>query len=101
MDLKKTLFDDNQQMDQSKEIRKEATSLEKLKNLEDKITTAVERVKALKEENVILKRRIKELEELLNAKDLEIGQLTFEKNSVRDQIESLLSELEMIESERE
>jgi len=94
-----TLFDDDQHANQPKEIRKEVTSLEKLKGLEDKITIAVEKVKAIKEENMTLQKRIRELEELLNEKSIEIEQLRSEKNTIRDQIESLINELEMIETE--
>jgi hypothetical protein len=58
---KKTLFDDNQVSDQSSDIRKEVTSLEKLKILEDKIAATIERVKTLKEEKALMEKRIKEL----------------------------------------
>jgi FtsZ-binding cell division protein ZapB len=101
MVLKKTLFDDNQLLDQSKDIRKEVMPLERLKNLEDKITTAIERVKTLKEEKVTLHRKIKELEVLLGEKIQEIEQLKSEKHIIKNQIESLLDEIEMLESEKE
>ncbi len=93
------LFDDDNHVDQNKEIRKEDTSLEKLKGLEDKITIAVEKVKALKEENMTLQKRIRELEELLNEKSVEIEQLRSEKNVIRGQIESLINELDLVETE--
>jgi FtsZ-binding cell division protein ZapB len=99
MVLKRTLFDHVQHSDQSKERGKEAMALERLKNLEDKITTAIERVKALKEEKAVMQRRLREFEDLLNVKNLEIEQLRSERDSVREQIEGLLTELEMIESD--
>ena len=75
--------------------------MERLKNLEDKITTAIERVKTLKEEKLIMQRKIKELEGLLNEKNEEIEQIRYEKNTIRNQIESLLDELETLVSEKE
>jgi len=75
--------------------------LERLKNLEDKITTAIERVKTLKEEKLVMQRKIKELEGLLNDKNEEIEQLRYEKNTIRNQIEGLLDELETLVSEKE
>ncbi|OGW38154.1 MAG: hypothetical protein A2Y97_01515 [Nitrospirae bacterium RBG_13_39_12] len=96
---KKTLFDDNQVIDNSSGIRKEVTPLEKLKILEDKIAATIERVKALKEERVFMEKRIKELETLLNERNQEIDHLKSEKNSVKSQIEGLLTELETIEIE--
>jgi chromosome segregation ATPase len=97
--LKKTLFDDNQRRDQSTGLRKEVTSLERLKNLEDKITTAIERVKTLKEEKLIMQRKLRELEGLINDRNEEIEQLRYEKNTIRNQIESLLDELETLVSD--
>jgi len=99
--LKKTLFDDNQRRDQSTGLRKEVTSLERLKSLEDKITTAIDRVRTLKEEQFIMQRRIKELEGILNEKNEEIEQLRYEKDIIRNQIEGLLDELETLVSEKE
>ena len=75
--------------------------MERLKNLEDKITTAIERVKTLKEERLVLQRKIKELEGLVNEKNEEIEQLRYEKNTIRNQIEGLLDELETLVSEKE
>jgi len=99
MVLKRTLFDDNQFKNESKDIKKEVIPLEKLKTLEDKISTAIERVKTLKEEKTLLERRIRELEGLLNEKNQEIEQLRTEKNLVKGQIESLLNEIETLELE--
>jgi FtsZ-binding cell division protein ZapB len=99
--LKKTLFDDNQRRDESTGLRKEVTSLERLKSLEDKITTAIDRVKTLKEEQFIMQRKVKELEGILNEKNEEIEQLRYEKDIIRNQIESLLDELETLVSEKE
>jgi len=75
--------------------------LERLKSLEDKITTAIDRVKSLKEEQFIMQRRIKELEGILNEKNEEIEQLRYEKDIIRNQIEGLLDELETLVSEKE
>jgi gamma-glutamyl:cysteine ligase YbdK (ATP-grasp superfamily) len=99
--LKKTLFDDNRRRDESTGLRKEVTSLERLKSLEDKITTAIDRVKTLKEEQFIMQRKIKELEGILNEKNEEIEQLRYEKDIIRNQIEGLLDELETLVSEKE
>ncbi len=99
MVLKKTLFDDNQIIDQPKDSKKEVMVLEKLKTLEDKITAAIERAKTLKEEKASLERKVKELERLLNEKNQEVEQLRSEKNLIKSQIESLLNELETLESE--
>ncbi|MEW6675186.1 MAG: cell division protein ZapB [Nitrospirota bacterium] len=97
MDRKKTLFDDNQSIDRATEVKKEVMPLEKLKSLEDKITTAIERVKTLKDEKALLERKIRELEGLLNEKNQELEQLRSEKNLIKNQVESLLNELETIE----
>lgn len=99
MVFRKTLFDDDQLMDQPKELKKEVKPLEKLKNLEDKISTAIERVKTLKEEKSLSERRIKELERLLDEKNQELEQLRSEKNSMKGQLEALLSEIETLELE--
>lgn len=99
MVLKRTLFDDDQIMDQPKDSIKEVMPLEKLKTLEDKIANAIERVRTLKEEKVSLERKVKELEGLLNEKNQEVEQLRSEKNSIKSQIESLLNELETLELE--
>ncbi len=71
--------------------------MERLKNLEEKITTVVERVKALKEEKSALEKKILELEGLLNEKNRTIESLTAEKTSIKTQVEDLLTELETIE----
>jgi len=99
MVLKKTLFDDDQFMDQPKDIKKEVMPLEKLKSLDDKISTAIERVKTLKEEKSITDRKIKELERLLDEKNQEVEQLRSEKNVIKNQLESLISEIEALEIE--
>ena len=99
MVFKKTLFDDDQLMDQPKDLKKEAQPLEKLKSLEDKITTAIERVKTLKEEKTLLERRIKELEGLLDEKNQEVEQLRAEKNVIKSQLEGLLKEIETLDLE--
>ncbi|MGQ9571066.1 MAG: cell division protein ZapB [Thermodesulfovibrionales bacterium] len=75
--------------------------MEKLKNLEDKISAAIERVKSLKDEKMLLQRKVRELEELLDEKNQEIEHLRAERNMVKSQIEDLLSELDLIETEKE
>ena len=101
----KTLFDDDSpdkgnpetQVDIFHDREKEAMPLERLKNLEEKITTVVERVKKLKEEKNALERKILELEGLLNERNQTIESLTTEKTSIKMQVEELLTELETIE----
>jgi len=72
--------------------------LDRLKNLETKITAAVEKVKALKEEKSVLERKIRELEAVVNEKNIEIESLRSEKSSIGSQIQELLDELETIEN---
>ena len=101
----KTLFDDNNPDEGTNETpgkifhdrKKEAIPLERLKNLEEKISAVVERVKALKEDKNALERKILELEGLLNEKTQIIESLTAEKTSIKIQVEELLTELETIE----
>ena len=71
--------------------------MDRLKNLEEKITAAVERVKALKEEKANLERKITKLEALLDEKNQEVESLKSEKSSIGSQIEELLTELETTE----
>jgi len=94
----KTLFDNNQHMEKQNTMKKEDNPLDKFKTLEDKIAATIERVKALKEEKILMERRIKELEQLLNEKSQEVEQLKSEKHVVRSQIETLLDELETLNS---
>ncbi len=105
MEWGKTLFDDNAieegstgktKTDSSNNYR-EVRPLDRLKNLEEKITAAVERVKALKEEKTDLERKIKKLEMLLDEKTQEVESLKSEKSSIGVQLEELLNELETIE----
>ena len=99
MVLQKTLFDDSQHENHSEDFKKEDTPLDKLRSLEDKIATAIERVKTLKEEKAITDRKIKELEEILDEKNQELQQLRAEKSVVKNQLETLLGEIETIEFE--
>jgi seryl-tRNA synthetase len=99
MVFRKTLFDDDQLTDHPNELKKEVKSLEKLKSLEDKISTAIERVKTLKEEKSLSERRIKELEGLLDEKNQEFEQIRTEKNVIKSQLEALLRELDTLELE--
>lgn len=89
----KTLFDG----DTTSKVVKEDKPLNRLKNLDEKISNAVNKVKALKEEKVLLERRIQELEAQLNEKSKEVERLSSEKNVIKDQIEDLLNELETLE----
>jgi FtsZ-binding cell division protein ZapB len=73
--------------------------LEKLRSLEDKISTAIERVKTLKEEKILFERKIREFERLLDEKSQEVEQLRSEKNAIKNQLESLLSELDSLEAD--
>jgi FtsZ-binding cell division protein ZapB len=95
----RSLFDDDQHIEKPIDVKKEVNSLEKLKNLEDKISIAIERVKTLKEEKGLTDRRIKELERLLDEKNQENELLRAEKNLVKSQLEALLSEIETLESD--
>lgn len=97
MVFRKSLFDDDQIDNVSENTKKEVKPLEKLKSLEDKISTAIERVKILKEEKILCERKMRELERLLDEKSQEVEQLRAEKNTIKNQLESLLSELEMLE----
>ncbi len=71
--------------------------MDRLKNLEEKITAAVERVKALKEDKALLERKIRDLESLLDERNQEIETLKSEKSSIGSQLEELLNELDTIE----
>jgi len=72
--------------------------LDRLKNLEEKITAAVERVKALKEEKNLLEKKIKDLEALVNEKSQEVEGLRSEKSSIGTQLEELLQELDSLDT---
>jgi chromosome segregation ATPase len=108
MEWGKTLFDDDACREESAGGAKgdsstiytdytEVRPLDRLKNLEEKITTAVERVKALKEEKTNLEKKIKDLQALLDEKSQEVESLKSEKRSIGSQLEELLSELETTE----
>ncbi len=104
MGWKNNLFDDDtakESADRSSHASdtktREVPNLDRLKNLEEKISVAVDRVKALKEEKIVLEKKIRELEALLNEKNQEIESLSSEKSSIGNQIETLLNELETIE----
>ena len=71
--------------------------MDRLRNLEEKITAAVERVKARKEEKIRLEKKIKDLEIMLNERNQEIEALRTEKSSVGHQLEELLRELDSLE----
>lgn len=70
--------------------------MEALKTFDEKIAIAVEKVKSLKEEKERLEKRVKELEDTLRLKDIEIEKLSMEKSAIKNQIEDLLNELEII-----
>ncbi len=99
MVFRKSLFDDDRIEELSKDGEKEVGPLEKLKSLEDKISTAIERVKTLKEEKVLFERKIRELERLLDEKSQEVEILRSEKNVIKSQLESLLAELDTLEAD--
>jgi cell division protein ZapB len=104
MEWEKTLFDDitkdgaDRSGKGSPNITREVLPLDRLKNLEEKITGAVERVKALKEEKNLLERKVRDLEGLLDERNQEIEALRSEKSSIGTQIAELLNELEAIEN---
>ncbi len=78
--------------------KKEAKTLEQLKNLDGKIVEAIVKIKSLKEEKTALESRVKELEGALAEKDDEIRTLSSEKQEIKDQIGTLLGELDSIEA---
>lgn len=90
--INKDLFDAGTEGNSEKEV----TPVERLKNLENKITAAIEKVKTLKEEKGDILLKLKEYEELIKQKDQEIDRLSNEKNSIRNQVEELLNELESL-----
>lgn len=77
--------------------KKDDAPVERLKHLEDKIASAIEKVVALKNENSDLVRRIDDLGAVINKKDEEMRRLASEMDSIRDQVEELLNELETLE----
>lgn len=101
MKQNRTLFDNAPPVKKSGEKgisnKKEVTPLDRLKNLEDKITGAIEKVKTLKEEKAALELGIKELETKLSDKDHEIEKLQTEKTAIKSQVEVLLNELDTLE----
>jgi hypothetical protein len=68
-----------------------------MNSVEEKIAKALEKVRMLKEEKITLEKSNLALQEAIQARDREIERLSAEKNTVRDQIEGLLSELESFE----
>jgi chromosome segregation ATPase len=85
--------------------------LEKIRNLEEKISTVIEKARQLRKEKDDSLRRVEELEGLMALKDQEIAslkrdlemknadldRLLGEKNSVTEQIETILGELDHLE----
>ena len=71
--------------------------MNKLQALEDKISSAIERVKSLKEENHMLTQRLREADVIISQKDEEISRLASERDSIKNQVEELLGELESLE----
>jgi uncharacterized protein (UPF0335 family) len=68
-----------------------------MQTVEEKIAQVIDKVRNLKEEKSAVEKRNGELEEALRAKEQEIEKLTFEKNTIKNQIEDLLKELEGFE----
>ena len=68
-----------------------------MQTVEEKIAEVIAKVRNLKEEKSAVEKRNGELEEALHAKEQEIEKLAFEKNSIKNQIEGLLKELEGFE----
>jgi len=68
-----------------------------MQTVEEKIAQVIEKVRNLKEEKSAVEKRNGELEEALRVKEQEIEKLTFEKNTIKNQIEDLLKELEGFE----
>lgn len=105
MEIRESLFDDltaesgsvSGPEHEQTTMTKEGLSLDRLKNLEEKINAAVERVKALKEEKTLLERKLRDFESALEDKNREIEALKTEKSSIGSQIQELLDELDTIE----
>jgi chromosome segregation ATPase len=93
------LFDDISSEETVTPKNKEDSSLERLRELDEKIANAINKVKTLKEEKATLTRKVGELESVLIEKDEIIRSLSSEKTVIRDQISDLLDELENIENE--
>ena len=68
-----------------------------MQTVEEKIAQVIDKVRNLKEEKSAVEKRNGELEEALRAKEQEIEKLTFENNTIKNQIEDLLKELEGFE----
>ncbi len=71
--------------------------MERLKNLEEKISIIVEKAKRLKEEREEMNRKVDELANLLGQKDNEIETLKSEKVHITEQIESLLNDIDNLD----
>jgi hypothetical protein len=68
-----------------------------MNTVEDKIAQVIEKVRVLKSEKNALEKRNMVLQEALQTKDKEIERLAAEKSAVKEQLESLLKELETFE----
>jgi uncharacterized protein involved in exopolysaccharide biosynthesis len=68
-----------------------------MQTVEEKIAEVIAKVRNLKEEKNAVEQKNSELEEALRAKEQEIEKLAFEKNTIKNQIEGLLKELEGFE----
>ena len=68
-----------------------------MQTVEEKISQVIEKVRSLKEQKNSVDKRNLELEETIQAKDLEIERMAAEKVAVKQQIEDLLRELESFE----
>lgn len=91
--INRTLFDDN-----ISNADKEGNKLERLKEVDNKITSAISKVKALKEEKLILEKMVSDLEAQLAQKNQEVAKLSSNNIAIQNQIEELLNELETIEA---
>jgi predicted nuclease with TOPRIM domain len=93
----KTLFD-NSPDGAPASGNQEEVPVDRLKDLETKISNAIEKVKSLKQENTALQSRVRELEDLVAEKDAELRDISSEKSLIKGQILDLLDELETIET---
>lgn len=108
MNRNKSLFDDDESFAPYKkkepaqkigvQSKKNFTPMERLKHLDDKIAKAIIKVKMLKEEKTALEQKVRALELKLKAKDQDIERIQAEKIAIKNQVESLLNELETIEA---
>jgi len=94
--MDKLFKDMNEEPDTS--VQRESSQLDSISELKAKLALVIDKVKSLKEENTSLSARVRELESYLTEKDEELRMASYDKVTIRDQINDLLNELESIET---